>query len=114
MRRRSGRDQEELFGPVLTVHATPDTETAVRSANGCALGLAGYVFGTDQDAALRVAVRLASGEVKVNGTSILDLAADSAQGCWGASGLGGHGDAALLEFFRGNRITGVDLADPPL
>ncbi len=109
-----GETIEEIFGPVLTIHATRDDDESLALANSRATGLAGYVFGTDQDEALRLGARIDCGEVKVNSTSLLDLTETSTQGFWGASGIGAHGDAELLQFFCGARIVGIDAPKLPL
>jgi betaine-aldehyde dehydrogenase len=93
---------------VLTVHRVADDSAALALANSRSTGLAGYVFSADVDEAMALGVELNCGEVKVNGTSVLDLVPQSTQGFWGASGVGAHGDAELLRFFRGARIVGVD------
>ncbi|WP_158605607.1 aldehyde dehydrogenase family protein [Amycolatopsis panacis] len=103
-----GDTLDEIFGPVLTLHRTHSDREAVELANRCHTGLAGYVFGTDLDAAFVLGAELDCGEVKINGTSVLDLHPESTQGFWGGSGTGAHGDAELLRFFRGARIVGVD------
>ncbi|GAA2907120.1 aldehyde dehydrogenase family protein [Streptosporangium fragile] len=103
---------EEIFGPVLTLHPVRDDEQAVELANSRVTGLAGYVFGADEEAAMDVGARLECGEIKINGTSLLDLTETSTQGFWGSSGTGAHGNAELLRFFCGARIVGVD--DPGL
>ncbi|MBB2914580.1 phenylacetaldehyde dehydrogenase [Streptosporangium becharense] len=103
---------EEIFGPVLTLHPVRDDEQAVELANSRSTGLAGYVFGADEEAAMDVGERLECGEIKINGSSLLDLTETSTQGFWGASGVGAHGNAELLRFFCGARIVGVD--DPGL
>jgi hypothetical protein len=59
-------------------------------------------------------VQLEVGEVKINGTSVLDMAAESAQSFFGSAGIGGHGDADLLSFFTGKRIVGTDRPGLPL
>lgn len=106
--------QNEIFGPVITLHRVSDDEEALTLANQCALGLAGYVFSADLDEAARVGVRIGSGEIKINGTSLIDMSERSTQGFWGGSGAGGHGDEQLLRFFRGARIVGVDAPRLPL
>jgi betaine-aldehyde dehydrogenase len=105
---------DEIFGPVLTVHRVVDDAAALALANSRSTGLAGYVFGTDIDDAMALGAELNCGEVKVNGTSLLDLVPQSTQGFWGASGVGAHGDAELLKFFRGARIVGVDRPGLPI
>ncbi|MCW2560766.1 MAG: phenylacetaldehyde dehydrogenase [Mycobacterium sp.] len=105
---------DEIFGPVLTVHRVADDADALALANSRSTGLAGYVFSADVDEAMVLGAELNCGEVKVNGTSVLDLVPQSTQGFWGASGVGAHGDAELLRFFRGARIVGVDRPGLPI
>jgi len=104
----------ELFGPILTFRSARDIEEAVVLANAGPVGLSGYVFGPDEVEASLVGTRLDAGEIKVNGTSVLDMAANSVQSFFGTSGIGGHGDADVLDFFTGRRIVGTDAAGLPL
>ena len=60
-------EQEEVFGPVLAVIAYDGEDEAVRIANDSPYGLAGGVFGADQERAVRVARRMRTGMVDVNG-----------------------------------------------
>jgi acyl-CoA reductase-like NAD-dependent aldehyde dehydrogenase len=61
-------EQEEVFGPVLTVVPYDGgDEAAIRIANGTPYGLSGAVWGADRDRALAVARRLRTGQVAVNG-----------------------------------------------
>src|SRR5262245_35668406 len=85
--------REEIFGPVLVMIPYKDEEEAVRIANDTPYGLSGYVFGGTVDHARRVAARLRTGMVHVNGASI-DFKApfggyrQSGNGReWGAKGL---------------------------
>jgi betaine-aldehyde dehydrogenase len=105
---------EELFGPVLVLHPVVDDDQALVLANSRSGGLAGYVFSSDLPAATALAGRITAGEVKINGTSVLDMHADSAQSFWEGSGVGGHGNLDLLRFFTGSRIVGVDPPGMPL
>ncbi|MHB1166475.1 MAG: aldehyde dehydrogenase family protein [Candidatus Nanopelagicales bacterium] len=105
---------EELFGPVVTVHPVDSDDEAVRLANDSPYGLAGYVFGTDTTAAMSVGRRIRFGEVKVNGTSLLDLSPHSVQSFWRNSGLGGHGNEDVFRFFCGAQIVGVDRSGLPI
>lgn len=105
---------EEMFGPVVTVHRMVDERAAVAAANASPYGLAAYVFGTDIDAAMNVGRDLRFGEVKVNGTSLIDMSDQSAQSFWRCSGLGGHGNRDLLQFFQGVQIVGMDRPGLPI
>lgn len=60
-------DQEEFFGPVLSILAYDDVEEAIRIANGTEYGLAAGVWSSDPEAAFAVANRLVAGQVDVNG-----------------------------------------------
>lgn len=104
----------EIFGPMLTVQPADDVEEALALANAGHVGLAGYVFGRDETAARAVGIRLNAGEIKINGTSLLDMSPESAQSFFGDSGLGGHGDADVLDFFSGKRVIGTDRPGLPL
>jgi aldehyde dehydrogenase (NAD+) len=59
--------QEEIFGPVLSIIPYRDEEDAVRIANDTIYGLSGYVSAADVDRARRVAARLRTGQVHING-----------------------------------------------
>ncbi len=60
--------QEEIFGPVLSVIGYTDEEDAIRIANDSDYGLSGGVWSSDTDRALKVAKRMQTGEVDVNGS----------------------------------------------
>jgi aldehyde dehydrogenase (NAD+) len=59
-------EQEEVFGPVLSVLPFDDEDEAIRIANGTRYGLAGYIFTDKVSRAHRVARRLDAGSVSVN------------------------------------------------
>src|SRR5690349_4382113 len=59
--------QEEIFGPVLAIMPYDDEEDAVRKANDTVYGLAGGVWSGDEERAKRVARRLRTGQVEING-----------------------------------------------
>jgi acyl-CoA reductase-like NAD-dependent aldehyde dehydrogenase len=60
-------EQEEIFGPVLSIIPADSEEDAVRIANDTVYGLAGAVWSGDKDHALAVARRMRTGQVDVNG-----------------------------------------------
>lgn len=59
--------REEIFGPVLSVIPYEDEEDAIRIANDSDYGLAGGVFSADTERAKKVARRLRTGQVDING-----------------------------------------------
>lgn len=59
--------QEEIFGPVLCIIPYENEEDAVRIANDSIYGLAGGVWSADPERAKRVARRMRTGQVEVNG-----------------------------------------------
>jgi aldehyde dehydrogenase (NAD+) len=66
--------QEEIFGPVLAIQPYEDEEDAIRIANATTYGLAGGVWSGDEEHAQRVARRLRTGQVEINGGAFNPLA----------------------------------------
>ena len=64
--------QEEFFGPVLVVIPYEDENDAVRIANNSIYGLSGSVWSADEARAMRVARRIRTGTVSINGSQWLD------------------------------------------
>ena len=58
--------QEEVFGPVLTILPYADEDEAVRIANDTPYGLGGGVWG-EEEHAIRVARRIRTGQIDING-----------------------------------------------
>ncbi|MGV2583385.1 UNVERIFIED_CONTAM: aldehyde dehydrogenase family protein [Mycobacterium avium subsp. hominissuis] len=90
--------REEIFGPVLSILPYDNEDEAVDIANDSQYGLAGAVWSADRDRALRVAKRLHTGAVDINGSFFNMLAPF---GGYKQSGngreLGHHG---LAEFYE--------------
>jgi aldehyde dehydrogenase (NAD+) len=96
--------REEIFGPVLCIIPYEDEDDAVRIANDTPYGLSGYVTSGDIERARRVAKRIRSGNVHINGAR-LDFA-----GCFGGYKQSGNGrewgEAGLEEFLELKAVFG--------
>ncbi|MEO1248102.1 MAG: aldehyde dehydrogenase family protein [Pseudomonadota bacterium] len=66
--------REEIFGPVLSILPYADEEEAIAIANDTPYGLSGYVSSTNRERARRVAARLRTGMVHINGAELDALA----------------------------------------
>jgi aldehyde dehydrogenase (NAD+) len=95
--------QEEAFGPVLVIIAHDGDDDAVRIANNSIYGLSGAVFSSDEERALKVARRIRTGTIGVNGGAW--FGADSPFGGYKQSGVGREmGKAGLREFLEGKTL----------
>jgi aminomuconate-semialdehyde/2-hydroxymuconate-6-semialdehyde dehydrogenase len=90
-------NQEEIFGPVVTLQPFDTEEEALALANDTAYGLAATLWTSDLKRAHRVAARIESGIVWVNTWLLRDLRTPF--GGVKASGLGREGGFEALEFF---------------
>lgn len=88
--------KEEIFGPVLTILPFDTEEEAVAMANDTVYGLTNYVQTQDNEKARRVARRLRSGMVEMNGAS---RGAGAPFGGYGQSGNGREGGVWGIEDF---------------
>ena len=104
-------NQEEIFGPVVTVAPFSTEEEAVALANGTPYGLSATVWTTNLQRAHRVAARLDCGTVWVNCWLVRDLRVPF--GGTKASGVGREGGQEALRFFTEPRTVCVQLADAP-
>lgn len=96
--------KEEIFGPVLSILPFETEEEAVEIANDTAYGLTNYVQTTDPDRARRVARRLRSGMVEMNGQS---RGANAPFGGYGQSGNGREGGTwGIEEFLEVKSVSG--------
>jgi aminomuconate-semialdehyde/2-hydroxymuconate-6-semialdehyde dehydrogenase len=89
--------QEEVFGPVVTVTPFSTEDEAVLLANSTPYGLSAMVFTENVHRAHRTAATLRSGNVWVNCFFVRDLRAPF--GGMGDSGIGREGGAFSREFF---------------
>ncbi|MDP1794777.1 MAG: aldehyde dehydrogenase family protein [Acidimicrobiales bacterium] len=93
--------QTEILGPVLVAIAYEDDDDAVRIANDSIYGLSGGVSSADHDRALRVARRIRTGTMSVNGG--LWYGVDSPFGGFKQSGLGREMGVAGFEEYLERR-----------
>lgn len=64
--------QEEIFGPVVSIITYTDEEDAIAKANDSIYGLNGAIYSADPERAYRVARRIQSGHLSING-NIVDI-----------------------------------------
>jgi len=101
--------REEIFGPVLCIIPYEDENDAVRIANDSPYGLSGFVRSKNIEHARRVAKRIRSGNVHINGGR-LDFG--SCFGGYKQSGNGREwGEAGLEEFLELKAIFGYAPAE---
>ena len=94
----------EIFGPVLSVIPFETEDEAIKIANDTPYGLANYIQTNDQEKAKRVAKKLRSGMVDVNGAGI---AIDTPFGGFKHSGIGREaGKHGLEEFLEVKSVGG--------
>jgi aldehyde dehydrogenase (NAD+) len=98
--------REEIFGPVLCILPYENEDDAVRIANDTPYGLSGFVTSGDRERAGRVAKRIRSGNVHINGARV-DFG-----GCFGGYKQSGNGrewgEAGLQEFLELKAIFGYE------
>ena len=94
----------EIFGPVLSVMPFETEEEAIQIANDTPYGLTNYIQTQDKEKVKRVARKLRSGMVDVNGAGI---AVDAPFGGFKHSGIGREaGEHGLEEFLEGKSVGG--------
>jgi aldehyde dehydrogenase (NAD+) len=94
--------REEIFGPVLVVLAHDGDDDAVRMANDSPYGLSGSVMSADPERARRVAGRIRTGTVSVNGG--VWFAADAPFGGYKQSGIGREMGVAGFEEYLETKL----------
>lgn len=94
--------QEEIFGPVLVVIGFDDDDDAIRIANQSQYGLSGGVVSADEARAHKVARRIRTGSVSVNGG--MCIAGDLPFGGFKGSGMGREWGLAGIEEFLDSKV----------
>jgi aldehyde dehydrogenase (NAD+) len=96
--------REEIFGPVLCIIPYENEDDAIRIANDTPYGLSGFVTSGDLEHARRVAKRIRSGNVHING------ARPDFAGCFGGYKQSGNGrewgESGLEEFLELKTVFG--------
>ena len=96
--------REEIFGPVLCIIPYENEDEAIRIANDTPYGLSGFVTSGNRERAGKVAKRIRSGNVHINGARV-DFG-----GCFGGFKQSGNGrewgKAGLEEFLELKAILG--------
>jgi acyl-CoA reductase-like NAD-dependent aldehyde dehydrogenase len=88
--------QEEIFGPVVSVLSYSSEEEAIAIANNSQFGLSGTVFSTDVERAERIARKVRTGNISING---LQIDPGVPFGGFKQSGIGREGGPEGLEVF---------------
>jgi aminomuconate-semialdehyde/2-hydroxymuconate-6-semialdehyde dehydrogenase len=102
-------NQEEIFGPVVTIQAFDSEEEALALANATKYGLAVTVWTENLKRAHRVAANIHSGIVWVNNWLVRDLRTPF--GGVKASGVGREGGFEALRFFTEPKNVYIDLGE---
>jgi aminomuconate-semialdehyde/2-hydroxymuconate-6-semialdehyde dehydrogenase len=102
-------NQEEIFGPVVTIQAFDSEEEALALANATKYGLAATVWTENLKRAHRVAAHIHSGIVWVNNWLVRDLRTPF--GGVKASGIGREGGFEALRFFTEPKNVYIDLGE---
>jgi aldehyde dehydrogenase (NAD+) len=97
--------QEEIFGPVLVVIPFEDDEDAIRIANESDYGLSGLITSGDSKRAVRMAKRIRTGSVGVNGG--MCVAGDLPFGGYKNSGIGREWGREGIEEYLESKVIAV-------
>lgn len=90
-------NQEEIYGPVVTIAPFNNEAEVIELANGTPFGLAASVWSKDISKASRVAHKVKAGVAWINGWMVQDFRAPF--GGMKSSGLSREGGLASLDFF---------------
>jgi aldehyde dehydrogenase (NAD+) len=97
--------REEIFGPVLVVIPFKDEEDAIRIANDSEFGLSGGVTSGDEARALRIAKRIRTGTIGINGG--MSMAVDLPFGGYKQSGVGKEWGAEGFDEYLETKAIGI-------
>lgn len=100
--------REEIFGSVLSILAHDGDDDAVRIANDSQYGLSGAIMSADPERAMRVAARLRTGTIGINGGNF--ASPDTPFGGYKQSGLGREFGVEGLEDFLETKSIGVPVS----
>ena len=96
--------REEIFGPVVVIIPFEDEDDAVSIANDCIYGLAGGVWSASAERARKVATKLRTGRVRINGAPLSKL---GTHGGFKLSGVGREwGRFGIEEFLEYQSVIG--------
>ncbi|WP_223592734.1 aldehyde dehydrogenase family protein [Neobacillus bataviensis] len=104
--------REEIFGPVVAIQKFKDEEEAVKIANDTDYGLAGAVFSTDHNKAMRVIKRVRAGITWVNAYHLTNI-----QAPWGGykqSGIGRSLSTYGLDEYQETKQINIHLEPKPI
>lgn len=93
----SRTNQEEIFGPVVSIQTFDTHAQAIKRANDVAYGLAACIFTRDLTRAHRMAAQIDAGVIWINCWMVRDLRTPF--GGWKSSGVGREGGLDALRFF---------------
>ena len=94
---RCSTNQEEIFGPMVSILPFDDETDAIAIANGVRYGLAASVWTKDESRGRRIASQLDVGTAWINCWMLRDLRVPF--GGWKHSGIGREGGEDALRFF---------------
>jgi aminomuconate-semialdehyde/2-hydroxymuconate-6-semialdehyde dehydrogenase len=103
-------NQEEIFGPVVTIMPFDDEREVIEMANSVEYGLSASVWTRNLDRAHSIAARIQSGTVWVNCWLLRDLRVPF--GGMKASGVGREGGEEAIRFFTEPKNVCIALASP--
>lgn len=104
--------QEEIFGPVLVVIKFKDEEEVIRMANDSPYGLAGGVWTSDLNRAIRVSRSIRTGYIWVNSYGALMV--HTPFGGYKESGLGKENHEMALDHYANVKSIVISLTEGPM